>query len=246
MKKLLSVILAAACTLAMSSTVLADEAPTGEAAEKKEAATFTFDTDACYSYIHTFGNASDTNLTYSLSDSGAVSGRCLKLEEDFASDIGNQYGGIYFLASDFGIDSFAGYTMTVNLKTNSKVSKATDSLLVFTDGAQWVSTGVSTTGDTGKWVKASVSVPMDKANSKLGISIPITEAFSGEVMYLDEIVITDSYGNQVANIGDLDTSLAEAPGTFSSVMTTIVFILLILVVVGGVAFIVLKVTRRYR
>ena len=241
MKKLLSIILAAAAVLTMGTAAYAEET----AAAKAEPATFTFDTDASMKYVHTFGNAADTNLTCELSDTGAISGRCLKLSEDFSSEVGNQYGGIYFDASDFGLDSFAGYTMKINIKTNAKSAKAASTFLVFSDGEQWVSENVLT-ADTGKWITATVSVPADKQNSKMGLSIPITSAFSGDVALIDDITITDNYGKAIANMGDVDTSLAEAPNGVVSVLTTILFILLIIVVVLGVGFVIMKVFRRFR
>ncbi|MCM1577365.1 MAG: hypothetical protein NC078_01025 [Ruminococcus sp.] len=245
-KKILSLFLAAAAVLSMTSVALAaDETEARTAAAPSDAATFTFDTDTCMSFIHPFGNASDTNLVYALEDAGAVSGRCLKLSEDFSGDISNQYGGIYFQASDMGLENFAGYTMTVRIKIDSKAAKETQSMVLFSDGVSWNSKNVPT--DTANsWLTAAVSVPADTANDKLGISIPITSAYSGNVLYLDNIIISDNYGNAVANIGDVDTSLAEAPNAVASVLTTILFILLILVVIGGIVFVVLKMIRRYR
>ncbi len=245
MKKILSIFAAAAVALTMSASVFAETEEKATKAVPASASTITFDTDKVMDYVHTFGNAEDTNLTLELADSGAVQGRCLKLKESFAEDVGNQYGGIYFSSADFGLDSFAGYTMTVNIKTTADAAKATSSFQVFSDGAQWVATDFSTS-NSGKWSKVSVTVPADKANNKMGVSIPITSAFSGDVAFIDEVVITDNYGEVLPNVGDADTSLAEAPNGVVSVLTTILFILLIIVVLLGVVFAVLKLVRRYR
>lgn len=242
MKKILSLVLAAAAIFTMGTASYADEPA---AAAKTDPATFTFDTADGFSYIHTFGNAADTNLTYELSDAGAISGRCLKLSEDFAGDVSNQYGGIYFDAADFGLSNFAGYTMNLNIKTNPASAKATSVVLAFSDGEQWVAQSISTS-TTNSWINTSVSVPADKKNTKMGISIPITSTFTGEVLLVDDITITDNYGKVIANIGDIDTSLAEAPDTLTSVLTTILFVVLILGVIAGVVFVILKLTRRYR
>lgn len=245
-KKIISIFLAAAAMLSMTSTALAaDETEARTAAAPKDAATLTFDTDVCMSYIHSFGSASDTNLEYALEDAGAVSGRCLRLSESFTQDINNQYGGIYFQSSDFGVESFAGYTMTVKAKVTPAAAKMTQNLVLFSDGVNWVSQNFST-DSSGSWVTASVSVPAESENDKLGISIPITSAFTGDVVFLDDISITDNYGKAIANIGDVDTSLAEAPNTVTSVLTTILFIVLLLAVIGGIVLIVMKMIRRYR
>lgn len=245
-KKILSLFLAAAAVLSMTAGALAaDETEARTAAAPKDAATFTFDTDACMSYIHSFGSASDTNLQYNLEDKAAVSGRCLRLSEEFTQDISNQYGGIYFLASDLGLEDFSGYTMTVKVKVTAASAKATPNMVLFSDGVSWVSNNFST-DNAGNWITATVSVPADSANDKLGISIPITSAFKGDVVFLDDITITDNYGKAVPNVGDVDTSLAEAPNTFTSVITTILFVLLIIAVIGGIVLVVLKMIRRYR
>lgn len=245
-KKIFSIFLAAAAVLSMAAGVLAaDETEARTAAAPKDAATFTFDTDACMKYIHAFGSAADTNLQYTLEDAGAVSGRCLKISEGFTQEISNQYGGIYFSAADFGLKDFSGYTMTVKAKVTPAAAKKTSNLVLFSDGVTWVSQNFST-GSSGSWITASVSVPADSANDKLGISIPITEAFTGDVVFLDDITIADNYGKVIANIGDVDTSLAKAPNTFVSVLTKILLVLLIVAVVGGIALVVLKMIRRYR
>lgn len=245
-KKILSLFLAAAAVFTMgASAFAADKTEARTAAAPKDAATFTFDTDACMSFIHPFGSASDTNLEYKLEDAGAVTGRCLRLSEQFTQDISNQYGGIYFVAEDFGLEDFAGYTMTVKAKIAPAAAKATPNLVLFTDGVAWVSQNFST-DKTGTWITASVSVPADTANNKLGISIPITQAFTGDVVFLDDVIIADNYGKAIANVGDVDTSLAEAPNTFKSVITAILFVLLILGVIGGIVLVVLKMVRRYR
>lgn len=245
-KKIISILLAAAAMLSMTTSVLAaDETEARTAAAPKDAATFTFDTDVCMDYIHPFGHASETDLKYVLDDAGAVSGRCLRISEGFTQQVNNQYGGIYFQASDFDMENFAGCTMTVKIKITSAAAKMTPNIVLFSDGASWVSNNVST-DTTGSWITGSVSVPADSTNDKLGISIPITQAFTGDVLYLDDISIADNYGKAIANIGDVDTSLAEAPNTAVRVLTTLLFILVLLAVIGGIALVVVKMIRRYR
>ena len=237
-KKIISILLAAAAMLSMTTSVLAaDETEARTAAAPKDAATFTFDTDVCMDFIHPFGHASETDLKYVLDDAGAVSGRCLRISEGFTQQVNNQYGGIYFQASDFDMENFAGCT--------SAAAKMTPNIVLFSDGASWISNNVST-DTSGSWITGSVSVPADSTNDKLGISIPITQAFTGDVLYLDDISIANNYGKAIANIGDVDTSLAEAPNTAVRVLTTLLFILVLLAVIGGIALVVVKMIRRYR
>lgn len=234
MKKILSVLLAAAAAITMSLPVFAADDPT-----------VSFDTDSCLSYIHTFGNASETNLTYEATSEDAYSGKSLLLNESFTDAITNKYGGIYFSASDFGLENFSGYTFTVRLKAESKLSKSTPRLEVFSDGSQWIFTAADSSQLN--WTEYSVSVPANVANDKFGISIPVTDGYDGTVAYVDSVVISDNYGKAIANIGDLEVhTAAQAPDKAMSVLTTILFVLLIIAAVVGVAFFVMKVLFSYR
>lgn len=249
MKKILSILMAAVTAFTMSATVLAKGDDKSEENDSSSTAvtkaTISFDSDKCEKYLHTFGNAKDTGFEYTISDTNAMSGRCLKISMDFSSRITNKYGGIYFDAEDFGLTTFSGYTMTVNFKPTTAAAKATKSFMLFSDGDQWISTNFATS-DAGRWGSESISVPADKNNSKLGISFPITEPFSGDVTYIDEIIISDNYGKAIANIGDIDTSVTKAPNTFVTVITIILFILLIVVVVLSIVYIVYKLLWRFR
>ena len=245
MKKLLSHFLAAAAALTMGSTAMAEDTPVTTAAQKSQAATFAFDTDAGLVYLHPFGNAQDTKLSLKLSDTGAKEGRCLAMGESFSTPVSNQYGGFYIDSADLGLETFAGYTITVNVSVNKKVNKLTDNLVLFTDGEQWVTSNI-TTSNPENYVKASLTVPAGVANSKVGISLPITTAYDGDVCYVDDIVIIDNYGKQIPNIGDLDTSLAEKPNTALTVLSTILFIILALGIIGVIGFLVYKKLFRFR
>ncbi|MBQ4485652.1 MAG: hypothetical protein II936_01445 [Oscillospiraceae bacterium] len=103
-----------------------------------------------------------------------------------------------------------------------------------------------TTSNPENYVKASLTVPAGVANSKVGISLPITTAYDGDVCYVDDIVIIDNYGKQIPNIGDLDTSLAEKPNTALTVLSTILFIILALGIIGVIGFLVYKKLFRFR
>lgn len=237
MKKILSAIAAAVAALTMSITAFA--------ADTIDKPTMVFDDPVALDYVHTFGNVSETNLKYELSDDGAISGRCLVISENIAADINSRDGGIYFDAADFGLDSFSGYTMTLNMKFSKDTTKAVPSITFYSDGDLYVEELVSTAANN-KWVTATVYVPAGKLNSHIGISFPIISKFSGEVVRIDNMKLTDNYGTLLANVGDEDLTLAEKPGTFRSVMTVLAFILLIAVVVGGVILVAKKVFGRYR
>jgi len=162
MKKVLSVIMAAAAVFTMGTAVFAD---TGKS-DTNGTATISFDTEKSLDYIHTFGNASDSGLALEITEDDALGGKCLKLTESFKGTLSNRYGGFYLEASDFGIDNFSGYTMSVYINASSKASKAVGQLEVFSDGAGWQSVNFLTSSP-GEYRTASITVPANVANTKL-------------------------------------------------------------------------------
>ncbi|MGN0665211.1 MAG: hypothetical protein ACI4KF_01660 [Huintestinicola sp.] len=236
MKKLISGLLAAVSALTMSVSVCAasDLGPT-----------VSFDSEKYSPYVHTFGNAEESNLTMELSEDSYM-GYSLLLKESFTEGISNQYGGIYFDASDFGISDFGGYTFVAYIKPAENVSKAVSRFELFTDGQKWQSKDIAVS-ETGIFTSYSISVPQNVKNTKFGISIPITDPYDGEVLYLDNVSIVDNYGKEIANIGDFaEKSLAKAPPTAVTVLTTILFVILILAAIAGVVLFAIKVLRSYR
>lgn len=241
MKKFLSVLLAAAAVFTMSTAAYAEPEKTDNPGE----ATITFDTEKSLDYIHTFGNATDAGLSLELTDKGALSGKALKLSESFKGNLSNRYGGIYLDAADFGLDSFAGYTFNIYINASSKASKATSQFEMFSDGSEWQTVNFLT-DSAGSYRVASISIPADSNNTKVGISFPIIQDFEGDLGIFDDITIVDNYGKIIANVGDIDNSLYQGPSGFVYVITTILFILVIIAVIGGVVYFIVKIKRKYR
>ncbi len=241
MKKVLSLILAAAAVFTMSSAVFAEAQKT----DSSNSVTISFDTDKALDYVHSFGNFAQSGLVMEISEDEAVSGRSLSMSESFKGSLDNRYGGFYLDAADFGLESFAGHTVTMDVYITNAASKATEKLEAFSDGSQWASVPVSVSS-AGSWTSVSVTVAANTANTKAGLSIPITEEFTGTVCYVDNISIADNYGKTIANIGDVDTSVYQGPSGVVSVLTTILFIVLIIAVVGGIALFIKKVIKAYR
>ena len=165
MKKLLSLILAAASIFTMGTAVFAETEKTNSSTD----ATITFDTDKALDYVHTFGNASDTGLKTEISEKEVIWGRSLLMSEDFKGSLSNRYGGFYLDADDFGLANFGGYTVTFNIHATKEAAKATDRFEIFADGDQWSSTPFATSSN-GTWATASMIVPADSKNTKVGIT----------------------------------------------------------------------------
>ena len=79
MKKLLSLILAAASIFTMGTAVFAETEKTNSSTD----ATITFDTDKALDYVHTFGNASDTGLKTEISEKEVIWGQFEPYERGF-------------------------------------------------------------------------------------------------------------------------------------------------------------------
>ncbi len=241
MKKLLSLILAAAAMLAMSTAAFAETA-----SSSSNSATITFDTEKALDYVHAFGNADQTGLAMTFEESDAILGKTMRLSENFKESVSNRYGGFYVDAADFGVENFSGYTMKMSIKVTEQAAKATPSLEIFSDGEQWISLPIQTEDYAGVWKNVTLTVPANVNNQKLGLSIPITEAYSGDVAFIDELYLTDNYGKVIANIGDIDTSVAQAPNSAMSILTTILFVLLVIAAVLGVGYMIMKNLWKYR
>lgn len=240
MKKFIAVILAAAAAFTMGTAVFAEAEKTDDIET-----TITFDTEKAMEYIHVFGNADETKLDLTLTDENAFSGKALKMEESFDTELTTRYGGFYLDAADFGLESFAGYSITMSVFVTEAAAKKTNKLEMFSDGEEWRSKSVGT-DDAGNWRVVTINVPANVNNNKVGLSIPIIEPFEGEVGMCDDIIIKDQYGKTLVNIGDIDNSLYEAPNGVVSVLTTILFILLIIAVILGVGYFLMKVLWAYR
>ena len=244
MKRLAAFFLAAVAAVTMGTTALAETTATATAT-KNDAATFAFDTKTSLNYIHSFGNAADTNLKLDISDTGALAGRCLTMKESFSQNVSNQYGGFYIDAKDFGMETFGGCTITVAVKVNKKVQKSAPNLVLFSDGEQWVTSQISV-DNPDNYLKCTLTVPVGVRNPKVGISIPITTPYDDIVCWVDDLTITDNYGKKMENIGDVDTSLAQRPNLGLSVLSVILFVVVAAGVIGGIAYFVITSRRRFR
>lgn len=241
MKKLIALLTAALTLLTMSTAVLA-------ATDKNSgqpAATITFDSDKVFDFLHTFGNASDTGFAMELTEKDALSGKSLKCSESFKQSVSNRYGGFYIDAEDFGLDSFAGYTMELYISSDKAASKKATQFELFTDGDTWVSVPFNTDG-VGIYRKASITVPASVKNTKIGLSFPIVDPFDGGLCMVDELKIIDNYGKTISNVGDIDNSLYKGPSGFKTVITIVMFILVLGAVGFGIYMFLKKVIWKYR
>ncbi len=236
-KKLVSVAVAVLTAFSLGISVYAaDSDPT-----------FCFDSDSGLSNIQTFGNAEGVGLSYDISEDQAFSGAgSLAISESFTESPASATAGIYVNASDLGLTNFAGYNITANIYCTEAAAKETSMLELFTDGDIYNSVTISTAASS-TWMEYTIYVSNTSSNNKFGITIPISTSFDGVVCYVDSITVSDMYGNTIANIGDTAEPIrSEGTSTVVSVLTILLFIVLIAAIVVGVALFVVKNLKKYR
>ena len=118
-------------------------------------------------------------------------------------------------------------------------------VLLFSDGEQWVTANIPTSYPD-DYLKVSLTVPAGLKNSKVGISLPITTPYDDVVCYVEDINITDNYGKTLPNVGDVDTSLAKAPNKGLSALSTALFVILAVAIVGGIVYFIIDLKKKYR
>lgn len=244
MKKIISALLAAA-VISVSGLIpamAADEAVI-------QNATFCFDNDTSLSMWETYGSVKETGFELSISGT-AESGRgSLGIVESCKGNIAddNKFGGAYITAEALGLENFKGCTIQASVMFDSQVGQNADSFTMFSDGIVWVSTQISS--DTaGRWSKVSLTVPDNADNTKIGFTIPVYSAYEGNVAYIDNLVIYNSDGTIIANIGDQQSAPADAivPVSLGGRITLIVVLVVIIAIAALCArFVIVSLKKKF-
>lgn len=169
-----------------------------------DSATMSFDTDSSLSMLQSYGSTTETGFTASIDEQTKVSGNgSLKLSENVTESIADdsRFGGLYFDSSSFGLDSFAGCTISMKVLFDEDAAKLAENFSVFTDGIVWMTYDLG--GDqAGKWTDVALTIPGNADNTRIGFAIPVFEGYNGTVAYIDDLTITNEDGTTIANIGD--------------------------------------------
>lgn len=244
-RKLASVILSAVIMVTALGNVCYADDEEAEDTESTARATVCFDnTEVTNTYIHTFGDTALSGLTYSgISGKDAYQDGSLLISENFTDAPSEDVNtGIYFSASDFGMESFAGCTATLEVYAESS---GADALEIYSDGDIYLSENVNITANP-VWLDVTVSVPEDIDNTNLGVLITSSNMISGSICRIDNLNIYDANGTLVENIGDY-MEISTEKSTANKVIMIIVFIILIVAVVGVCGYFIKKfVIGRYR
>jgi len=239
-KKIISAVLA--------SVIAAGMCAANAFAVEDGGATYCFDTDAKISEFASYGSIEETGakLTHTTLESSNGAG-CIVVSVNSKGKATNLYGGFFVEASQFGLESFDGCKVEMNVKLAPGATSYYDAFALYSDGTIWLSQPVTDlTSD--KWTNFSMVVATGSENAKVGFTIPTYQEYKGDVVYVDDFTITDAEGKVIANRGDYEAKavvIEDAPSKGTNIGLTILLVLLIFGIVGGIGLIVSSAIRRF-
>lgn len=240
LKKILSAV-AASALAAVCAAFTASALNDGEA-------TYCFDTDAALTEWQTYGSTAETGFSVSRTALASKNGNgSLIVSENVTEDVQNRFGGMYIEASSLGLDNFQGCTIEMSVLLCEGAEGYYDNLSVFSDGMIWLSSSPETLS-TSEWTTVSLTLPPDATNNRAGFTIPTFLMHKGDIVYIDDFSVTDPDGNIIANRGDFyakEVMSAEKVSSGTNIVLTVLLVVLILVIVGGIGLIVSSAIKRF-
>lgn len=240
LKKIFAAITAAAAILTSSSL-------TAMALEDGQA-TYCFDTADKLSDWHTYGSTAETGFAFKQTTAISKNGEgCIVVSENVNGEVSETYGGAYISADAFGLQNFGGCTVSMSVMLKDGAAAYIENFGLYSDGMIWLETPVVSINSK-EWTEVTLTVPDDAENPRVGFTIPTFNTCSGEIVYIDDFAVTTSDGTVIANVGDHKAKAASATETVSSgtnIVLTIVLVVLILAIVGGIGLIVSSAIKRF-
>lgn len=240
LKKILSAILASA-VIAGTSVITAFAAGEGEAA-------YCFDNTSKLSDWQTYGSTAETGFKISHTNLISKNGNgCILISESSAGDIENQFGGAYISAEALGVDDFRGCTVEMSMLLCEGAEGFYDNLSLYSDGIIWL-TQPAENLSTSEWTTVTMVVPENADNTKIGFTIPTFNAYTGDIVYIDDVSVTKPDGTVIANTGDYEARKVkseDAVSTGTNIALTVLLVVLILAIIGGIGLIVSAAIRRF-
>lgn len=232
---------------AIASAVIAAGASSVSALNDGEA-TYCFDTNAAMADWQTYGSVDETGAkadqTTLISKNGNGS---LLVSVNIAEETQSQFGGFYVDASALGLESFQGCTVEMSVMLCENAEGFYDNFCLFSDGMIWLATTPETLS-TSEWTTLKLELPENADNSRVGFTIPTFTLHKGDILYVDDFSVTDPDGNIIANKGDYAAKVitsAESVSSGTNIVLTILLVVLILVIVGGIGIIVSSAIKRF-
>lgn len=260
----------------------------GNLTTDSSAPTLAFDSDDWSGYISVTDNTDSG--AYSLKKEADVvyQGAAIKLAADLKKGIDYSTDsettmGVALNAESFGLKNFDGYTLNFFARFNTNIENMLfeDSVYVFgTDSEDNMTSKTiksikfNNSSNVNGYEKQFVSIPLNSNTTKIIIKVPLSQAYTGDVMYFDNLTLIspdkdasdnayqvkslDTYNSnaKVTNTGDVikqnvkgnTLSVAESTSESSSGKFNpmiIVIIVLVLALAGVVVFVVIKHKNKY-
>lgn len=232
---------------AVASAVIAAGAASVSALNDGEA-TYCFDTNAAMGDWQTYGSVAETGFKLNQSVAASKNGNgSIVISETFSDEVENKFGGAYVDASVFGLSSFQGCTVEMSVRLCDGAEKFSENLSLFSDGMIWLASAPEALSAS-DWTTVTLEIPENATNTRVGFTIPTFTMHSGDVLYIDDFSITNSSGSIIANRGDYyakEITSAERVSTGKNIFLTVLLVVLILVIVGGIGIIVSSVMKRF-
>lgn len=232
---------------AIASAVIASGAASVSALNDGEA-TYCFDTNTAMEDWQTYGSVDEAGAkadqTTLVSKNGNGS---LLVSVNVADETDNQFGGFYVDASALGLDSFQGCTVEMSVMLCENAEGFYDNFSLFSDGMIWLATTPETLSAS-EWTTLKLELPENADNSRVGFTIPTFTLHKGDILYIDDFAVTDPDGNMIANKGDYAVKVitsAESVSSGTNIVLTVLLVVLILVIVGGIGIIVSSAIKRF-
>lgn len=240
LKKILASVIAAAA-IVTSASFTAFALKDGEA-------TYCFDTADKLSDWQTYGSASETGFSFKQTASKSKNGDgCIAVSENVTEDVSETYGGAYITAETIGMQNFGGCTISMSVLLNEQAADYVENFSIYCDGMIWLETPVININSK-EWTDVILVVPENTENAKVGFTIPTFKQYSGEIVYIDDFAVTTLDGVTIANMGDYKErtlSKADTVSKGTNIVLTIVLVVLILAIVGGIGLIVSSVIKKF-
>lgn len=193
-----------------------------------------FDNEQSHPYLH----SSSGHLYPTVSIKGEK-GSSLEIDSDFNINEGAVLKSdvIYFNSSDFGLKDFSG--CKINASIFNPTSDNIAEIEFFTDGVSFVSKKIP---------QNTEFVPIDlnngnEPNTMLGIYIKFKESNTGQICMIDNLKIEKADGT-IATIDGINDEVKYEKG--HTVLSIILFVVLIGIVIFGIIFLIKNSRGRFR
>ena len=240
LKKIISAVLA-------SAVITAGAASSVSSLNDGEAA-YCFDTNSAMSEWQTYGSVEETGFKAVQTTGTSKNGNgSLVVSVNVTDEPENRFGGMYIDSSTLGLDSFQGCTVEMSVLLYEGKEGFYDDFSIFSDGMVWISSSPESLSSS-EWTTVTLEIPQNAANTRVGFTIPTYLPHKGNIVYIDDFSVTDADGNLIANRGDYyakEVAPTDKVSSGTNIVLTILLVVLILAIVGGIGVIVSSAIKRF-